>query len=287
MRAFLARILGWGRGRISVVDEAYRSVLLAVDRRAALVLCGRGDLVPVASALHRRTFGPSAPFVLCDPRRGNAAETVRSPANRATGIEAIAAASGGTICLRARRLPRDFAAVVDRVRDPHAHVQTIVCWGQRGEHHPLLVIPAPIVVPDLRDRAGELSRIIDEYALDAIEALAAPSDCFTDVDRSSVAAHASSLEQIEKATLRLVALRMSRNLSGAAARLDMAPVSLTRWLARRPRVAPDGAAHHLPLLRGSHDGSGRHGASLRASAPRGQSAQLDGTMSALTRGGDR
>jgi hypothetical protein len=151
-----------------------------------------------------------------------------------------------------------------------------------------LVIPAPIVVPDLRDRAGELSRIIDEYALDAIEALAAPSDCFTDVDRSWVAAHASwSLEQIEKATLRLVALRTSRNLSGAAARLDMAPVSLTRWLARRPRVAPDSAAHHLPLLRGSHDGSGRHGASLRASAPRGQSAQPDGTMSALTRGGDR
>jgi hypothetical protein len=99
------------------------------------------------------------------------------------------------------------------------------------------------VVLDLRDRAGELSRIIDEYALDAIEALAAPSDCFTDVERSWVAAHASwSLEQIEKATLRLVALRTSRNLSGPAARLDMAPVSLARWLARRPRVAPDSAA---------------------------------------------
>jgi hypothetical protein len=140
----------------------------------------------------------------------------------------------------------------------------------------------------LRDRASELPKIIDEYALDAIEALAAPTDCFTDVDRSWVAAHASwSLEQIEKATLRLVALRTSRNVSGAAARLDMAPVSLTRWLARRPRVAPDTAAHRLPLLRGSHDGSGRHRASLRASAPRGQSARPDVTMSALTRGGDR
>jgi hypothetical protein len=39
--------------------------------------------------------------------------------------------------------------------------------------------------------------------------------------------------EIEKATRRVVALRVSRNLSQAAARLGMAPVSLWRWILRR------------------------------------------------------
>jgi hypothetical protein len=49
---------------------------------------------------------------------------------------------------------------------------------------------------------------------------------------------ASSLPEIEKATLRLVALRHSRNLSQAAARLGMAPVSLSRWIGRREMPMP-------------------------------------------------
>jgi ActR/RegA family two-component response regulator len=36
--------------------------------------------------------------------------------------------------------------------------------------------------------------------------------------------------------LRIVALRTSANLSVAAARLGMAPVSLARWLDRRPQL---------------------------------------------------
>jgi DNA-binding protein Fis len=42
-----------------------------------------------------------------------------------------------------------------------------------------------------------------------------------------------SLSAIEKAVLRCVALRSSTNMSRAAARLGMAPVSLSRWLERR------------------------------------------------------
>ena len=44
---------------------------------------------------------------------------------------------------------------------------------------------------------------------------------------------APSLPNIEKGTLRLVAIPESRNLSSAAARLGMAPVSLSRWIGRR------------------------------------------------------
>jgi hypothetical protein len=141
--------------------------------------------------------------------------------------------------MRARRLPHDFAAVIDRVRDPAAHVQTVVCWGQLDPRHPLLVVPAPIAVPSIRDRAGELSWIVEEYAADAIATLSARAECFTVREHAWVVEHASrSLDEIDKATSRIVAIRMSRSLSDAAARLDMAPVSLSRWFARRPRLPP-------------------------------------------------
>jgi ActR/RegA family two-component response regulator len=83
-------------------------------------------------------------------------------------------------------------------------------------------------------RAHELDRIIVEYASDAIAELGAPHEAFTAGDRVWVQDHAAgSLAEIEKATLRLVTLYTSRNLSHAAARLGMRPVSLSRWLGRR------------------------------------------------------
>jgi hypothetical protein len=106
-------------------------------------------------------------------------------------------------------------------------VQTVVCWGQLDPRHPLLVVPEPIVVPSIRERAGELSWIVEEYAADAVATLSARSECFTVPDHAWVVEHAfRSLDEIDKATLRIVAMRMSRNLSDVAARLDMAPVSL-------------------------------------------------------------
>jgi hypothetical protein len=53
-------------------------------------------------------------------------------------------------------------------------------------------------------------------------------------DRADVQdAVTSSLAEIEKATLRIAALRCSSNLSQAAARLGMVPVSVSRWVALR------------------------------------------------------
>jgi hypothetical protein len=90
------------------------------------------------------------------------------------------------------------------------------------------------LVPPLRERAGDLKRIVDEYARDAIAALRAPRAGFTNRDRAWILQHrASSLSEIEKATLRLVAIRASRSISAAAARLGMAPVSLLRWIGHR------------------------------------------------------
>jgi hypothetical protein len=89
-------------------------------------------------------------------------------------------------------------------------------------------------VPSLATRAQDLPRIITEYAQDAIAALGAPAGSFESDDHRWVLENAvASFDEIEKATLRCVALWSSANLSQAAAWLGMAPVSLSRWFGRR------------------------------------------------------
>jgi hypothetical protein len=238
LRGFLARLLGWRSDRTEVVDHALRSIRMAATRRVALVLCGDGDLVPTARSIHRHALG-DRPFVVCDPRRRDARATVRSAENHETGLAALAAAQGGTLCVRSRRLPRDFAAVVAALRDPGARVQLVVCATSPDDGKPYLAVP--ITVPSLAGREAELDRIVLEYAEDAMAELRAPRTSFLAADHTWVRDNAQSLPEIEKATLRLVALRDSRNLTSAASRLGMAPVSLSRWIGRRKlpiQVAP-------------------------------------------------
>jgi hypothetical protein len=234
LHSFCARILGWTDERKGAVDHALRSIELAATHRAALVLLGDTDLVPIARALHRYILGSDKPFVVCDPQRRNVPASVRSPENRGRGVAAFKAATGGSLCVRSSRLPDDFTRMLGLVRDPNASVLIVVCGSGRYDTHPFLTLPAPIRVPSLRTRTSELPRIVDEYALDAIAALGARDGCFTDDDRTWIIEHSPlTLLEIEKATLRLVAIRASRNMTGAAARLGMAPVSLSRWIGRR------------------------------------------------------
>jgi hypothetical protein len=126
---------------------------------------------------------------------------------------------------------------VAKLRDPSTDVQLVVCADAFQATHPFLVRPVPLLVPPLTARAHELPRIVDAYARDAIEALGADRTGFTTADQRWVLDRAPrSLVEVETATLRLVALRQAGTIGGAARRLGMAPVSLTRWLARRPVV---------------------------------------------------
>lgn len=230
LRWFMCRLLGWSDDR--VVDLAIRSLKTAIDHCAALVLCGAGDLVPIAHGLHRHALGDDRPFVVCDPRRANTSASVRSPTNRRSGVAALEAAAGGSLCVRARRLPRDFPALVAQLRAID-DVLFMVCTN-RDYTMRLIGRPAPINVPRLTTRAAEIDRVIAEYAAEAIAELGAPRKAFTAADHQWVREHAAgSLAEVEKATLRLVALHTSRNTSAAAEQLGMAPVSLTRWLDRR------------------------------------------------------
>jgi hypothetical protein len=229
---FLSRLLGWGSDRMNTVDHALRSMRMAAAGRAALILFVDSDPVPIAAALHRHTLGADRPFIVCDPRRRDTVESVRSAKNRSTGIAALEAATGGSMCVRSNRLPTDFSAVASRLRVPNARVQLIVC-SEDGDD-PCAGRSVPLVIPPMKDRWKELPRIVDEYARDAADALGVLETNFTAADREWVLKYsASSLSDIEKATLRLVALRTEPNVNRAAGRLGMAAISLSRWLGRR------------------------------------------------------
>ncbi|HEY0254159.1 MAG TPA: FHA domain-containing protein [Kofleriaceae bacterium] len=237
LRGFLSRMLGWHGDRIAAVDHALRSLRTAAAHRGSLVLCGDGDLVPIAHALHRVTLGTDRPFIVCDPRRRRGKATVRAAANFESGMEALAAAAGGSLCVRGYRLPKDFHRVIDALRTPAWRVQLIVCSPGAEDHSQFFAVP--ITVPPLASRLDEIDRIVDEYAGDALRDLDAPRELFTAADRTWVRTYsAKSLPDIEKGAIRLVSLHLSRNLSEAAERLGMAPVSLSRWIGRRTLPNP-------------------------------------------------
>jgi hypothetical protein len=231
LRSYIARLLGWAN--TDAIDQALRSVDLARRHRTQLVICGQGDLVAVAHGLHRRAFGADAPFIVCDPRRGDTPASVRSPANVADVRAAFDAAAGGSLCVRRRRPPPNFEALAARLRSSD-NVQ-YVCLDEDALQW--MVRPSAIEIPPLALRAKELPRIVDEYVFDAVvELVPLPRPLtLTEHDRRWLIEHAAatSLSEIEKATRRLVALRSSVSVAHAASRLGMAAVSLSRWAARR------------------------------------------------------
>lgn len=232
LREFCARVLGWAASRMPAVDHALRAIRFAAASRSTLVLQGEEDLVPLAYALHRRVLGADAPFVVCDSRRGDLAASVRSAANRRSGVAAFELAAGGSLCVTNWRLPRDLPELLKLLYEPDHRVQLIVCT-RRHRRDEFLTGVMPIEVPPLVVRETELSRIVDAYAGDAIAALNAPTSSFSEEDHHWVMQDARSLSEIEKATLRLVAFNITGNLQQAARVLGMADVSLARWLKRR------------------------------------------------------
>lgn len=230
LRAYLARILG--RDDLAAVDLALRAIRMAAARRSEIILRGRGDMVPIARAIHRLALGAGRPFIVCDPRRRRGGATARSAENYEAGMPALAAATGGSLCVRRLRMPRDVGELMAALRSQDSRVVLMVC--STHEHHDETRLDAPIVVPDLATRTHDIDQIITEYAEDAIAEYATNPEAFDSGDRDWVREHSSdTLPDIEKGTTRLVAINSSKNVTTAAARLCMAPVSLIRWIGRR------------------------------------------------------
>jgi hypothetical protein len=224
LRELLARFIGWSDEHCEAVDQALYSVRVAATHREPLLLCGPGNLVSIARLLHRHTFGDQ-PFVVCSSR-----------ATYASGLEALAAAAGGTLCVWRNQQPADFDEVVAAVRGPASRVSLVVCAHAfpRGNDIASQIVTAfrSILLPSLADRARELYRIIDAYANDAITTF---GGWLAPADRDWIAGNASdTLTQIEVATRRIIALHAcDESVTLAAKLLSVSHGSLSAWLARR------------------------------------------------------
>lgn len=227
LRPFLARMLGWSDEQ--AVESALRSLELALDHHATLVLRGEDDMVPIALALHLRTLGGDSPFVVCDPSRRT---TARLPIFCESGVSALEHAAYGSLCIQARRLPSDFPALAARLRD--AKDVCVICVGELADSDRLPLPPAPIVLPPFARRADELDRIIVEFADDAIDELCVSGNNFTSVDLAWVRDHgATSLSEIATATLWVVGLRLWHDVPTAARYLGEDPALMSEWFSRR------------------------------------------------------
>jgi len=139
--------------------------------------------------------------------------------------------------------PVDFDEMLRAVREPNSGVRLIVCAVASVDvHKGIAWWPVPLDIPSLRSRSTELLRIVREYANDAMASLHAPRECFEARDAEWVMRHvAVTISEIEKATLRVVAINATKgNVAKAAWMLGMAPVSLADWLGRRPNRTLDG-----------------------------------------------
>lgn len=234
LRETLARLIGWSDERR--LNLALRSVRMAATRRESLQLCGqdRQSLLSVARLLHVRTLGNDRPFVISE-RRSPKSDPQRWASYNGTaryenGLEALAAADGGTLCI-APTPPGDISRVIEAHREPSSRVQLIVCSRTR-QHDPLI---APVELPPLSERAHELDRIIDAYAIDAGANPGAP---LNDAHRVTIRRHESeTLADIEVATQRYVAYELYGTTQGAEF-VGLAHGSLSEWLARRPLDGP-------------------------------------------------
>lgn len=230
LREYCCRLFGWADDHASLVDDVMWTLLNAVARRTAIGLQGESDLIPVARALHGRLVGAERPFVVCDPRRRDSDGSVRAPPSRRAGMPALAAAIGGSVCLRSNRLPDDFDRLAASFHDSGAAV-LFVCLHSNDRITDLMC--RPLKIPPLSQRLPEFPRLLNAYLDEAAQVLGTRQVRLSEPLQQSVLLHVKSLSDIEKAALRLVALKSSGNLYRAAHQLHMAPISLIRWMSRR------------------------------------------------------
>lgn len=231
LRAFCRRLFGWGDECADVVDDKMHTLLTAAREGTPIALRGATDLVPVAHALHRRLFGPDAPFVVCDPQRRQGNGSVRWQPSRATGRLALEAAIGGSVCVRSHSLPPDFKALAASFREAGSLAMLFICLYDSDPIRDVLC--PPIEIPSLAERGSDLDRLLDDYLRDAARTLGVRRVRLAQHVRESVLRNVDSLTELENTALRLVAIASSRSLAQAAIRLHLAPVSLSRWVGRR------------------------------------------------------
>ncbi len=219
LRRWLSRLLGWSPERRVDVDRALRSVRDAAMLRAALVLCGDGDLFAIASRLHRETLGEARPFV------GTGAEAA---------MPALARAAGGTLCISAKSPPADLEQVIAATRLPRSRVRLVVCSPTIKAAGVVSLQIGRVVrvqITPLEDRRSEITRIIVECAEEAAAAFGQPTTGLDARDLLETQPF-DGFADLEESTRRLVAIR-TLGITEGAAKLGITHGALSRWAQRR------------------------------------------------------
>jgi hypothetical protein len=233
-------MIGWGPGCAESIDHALRMLRMAALRRAIFVLCGEPNLGPLAEELHRLTLTEQRPFVLCDPRRRTSEDTERFTRCVADGQTAIAQARDGTVCIDDGRRPADLARALEVWHRPECAARMMVL--ARNARKADVYTPAPVVIPPLRSRRDEVERLVVEYEADAAHRLGISGVELSPAQRAWIRERSGeTLPDLQKAALRLLAIRHAGSIYGAAALLKMSHAALGRWLERR-RCRPEVAA---------------------------------------------
>jgi hypothetical protein len=235
LRVTLSRLIGSTADRGDEVDRALRSVLGAASGLGALTVYGNEDLGAVAQLLHRHTL-QGWPFVRWERRTG------------ADPGDALAAAAGGTLCVSAHDLSSGVEAISRGRRRSTTRVQLIVLVPAVRPLRPILAAVAdPLILTPLASRKHERARIIDDLAAEAAVALGIAASGLSEADRRIILRFdAATLPAIERATLRIVALRHWKYFARAAKRLGMAHASLIEWAELRGLTATHGRGRPTP-----------------------------------------
>lgn len=237
LRSALARMVGWSAASAEAIDLGLRAIRFAAQHRMTLVLCG-ADLVPLAAELHRLTLTAARPFVFCNPRRRTSESTWNPTKCAPSGSAALEEAPGGTVCLSTKLLPSDLRDLMRGLRRPECQTQLVVC-SERAEDAELFN-SAPLVIPPLTSRKEEIERIIQEYAVDAAGTLGLGEHWLNAAEREWIRGNMHTLAGIQKATIRLAAIRQAGSMTAGADFLGISHVAMSKWL--RTHNFPSGLA---------------------------------------------
>lgn len=227
----LTRLLGQllGLHAWPAIDHALRVVRDSVCSRRMLVLCGDTSDVLVAAArrLHRLAVD-RGDFVVCT-RDGS------GPGRLASARAALGLAAGGTICF-VDPLPGDLSQMLEQWHQWHASArrpQLIRCSPELRARERCMI--DPIILAPLSDRPRDRRAIIDHYVAEAIERFGASPDLLRASDRALLLMN-DTVDMIEAAATRIVAVRHFGGVSRAAAHLGISHAAMIRYFARR-RIA--------------------------------------------------
>lgn len=222
LRELLCRFIGWSRDKATDVDRALRAIRELAHLRISLVVCADGKLDHVAHMIHDRALGTERPFSTHEGTE--------------SGMAALSRATDGTLYVDGKNMPSDLQHVLVSLRLPDTRARLIVGADDYEVGAQLAaMIPSitTLQLPSLAQRSGELDRILQAFATDAVASLGAADTGLREHDLKWIKdSKIASLDEAAEVMRRVVAMR-NWGVTEGAERLGITHGALSRWARRR------------------------------------------------------